>query len=61
VTRSEREFRGLDDLVLNLKGLVLVRRHRERSGAGDDELDMFSEEIERVRERLADAVRSTPV
>jgi hypothetical protein len=61
VTRSEREFRGLDDLVLNLKGLVLVRRHRERSGAGDEELDMFSQEIERVRERLARAVRSAAV
>jgi hypothetical protein len=56
--RAEREFRRLDDLVLDLKGLVLVRRYREQSGAGDEELEMFSDEIERVRERLADVVRA---
>jgi len=61
VIAAEQDFRQLDDLVLNLKGLVLVRRHREQSGAGEAELDMFSEEIERVRERLADAARSTAV
>ena len=57
MSRVQREFRRLDDLVLDLKGLVLVRRYREQSGAGDEELAMFSEEIERVRERLADVVR----
>ena len=46
-------FRELDDLVLNLKGLVLVRKLRERNGAEAGELAMYGAEIERVRERLA--------
>jgi hypothetical protein len=50
-------FRELDDLVLHLKGLVLVRKVRERNGADEDELEMYGAEIERVRERLADLVR----
>jgi len=50
-------FRELDDLVLRLKGLVLVRKLRERGGAETTELAMYGEEIERVRERLAAAVK----
>ena len=50
-------FRELDDLVLHLKGLVLVRKLRERNGAEPNELAMYGAEIERVRERLADSVR----
>jgi hypothetical protein len=50
-------FRELDDLVLHLKGLVLVRRLRERNGAEASELAMYGAEIERVRERLADFVK----
>jgi hypothetical protein len=50
-------FRELDDLVLHLKGLVLVRKLRERNGAEDAELAMYGEEIERVRERLADVAK----
>ena len=50
-------FRELDDLVLDLKGLVLVRKLRERSGAEPSELAMYGAEIERVRERLADVVK----
>jgi hypothetical protein len=46
-------FRELDELVLHLKGLVLVRKLRERSGAEPSELAMYGAEIERVRERLA--------
>jgi hypothetical protein len=51
-------FHQLDDLVLHLKGLVLARRYRERNGADAEELDMFGAEIDRVRDRLADLVRS---
>lgn len=51
-------FRQLDDLVLHLKGLVLVRKFRERNGADTQELDMYGAEIDRVRSRLADFVRS---
>jgi hypothetical protein len=49
-------FRELDDLVLHLKGLVLVRRLREQRGADADELTMYRAEIDRVRDRLASLV-----
>ena len=51
-----QSFRELDDLVLHLKGLVLVRRLRERGGADDSELVMYGAEIDRVREQLAGLV-----
>ena len=50
-------FRELDDLVLHLKGLVLVRRLREQRGAAADELLMNRAEIDRVREQLASLVK----
>jgi hypothetical protein len=50
-------FRKLDDLLLQLKGLVLVREVRERRGADEDELLMYGVEIDRVRNRLARLVR----
>jgi hypothetical protein len=50
-------FHELDDLVLHLKGLVLVREVRKRDHAGDDELENYDDEIGRVRERLASLVR----
>lgn len=53
-----RSFRELDDLVLHLKGLVLVRKLRERRGADDTELVMYSVEIDRVRDQLAHLVRN---
>jgi hypothetical protein len=53
-------FRELDDLVLHLKGLVMVRRLREEGGAGPDELGMFSAEIDSVRHRLARLVTERP-
>lgn len=43
----------LDDLVLQLKGLVLVRGVRAERGADAEELAMYHEEIDRVRGRLA--------
>jgi hypothetical protein len=57
-TTLEHSFRDLDDLVLHLKGLVLVRKLRERRGADAGEVAMYTAEIERVRERLAELVRS---
>jgi hypothetical protein len=51
-------FRKLDDLLLHLKGLVLVRQVREQRGADEDELLMYGVEIDRVRNRLARLVRS---
>jgi hypothetical protein len=52
-------FREIDDLVLNLKGLVLVRELLESRGARADDIAAHSAEIERVRERLASTVRET--
>ena len=46
-------FRELDDLVLHLKGLVLVRGVRAEGGADEEELAMYGAEIDRVRDRLA--------
>jgi len=45
--------RDVDDLVLRLKGLVLVRALLETRGASASELEGHSEEIERVRAELA--------
>jgi hypothetical protein len=56
--RSANGFRELDELVLHLKGLVLVRKVQERRGAGTDELHMYATEIERVRDRLAELVKA---
>jgi hypothetical protein len=52
------EFRQLDDLILNLKGLVLVHKLRERRGAAAAELGMYLSEIDRVREQIASLVRT---
>jgi hypothetical protein len=53
----EHAFRELDALVLQLKGLVLVRKLREQRAADDAELAMFHAEIDRARERLASIVK----
>jgi len=55
----EPRFRELDDLVLRLKGLVLVRELRQAASASDEELDLYDAEIGRVRDRLADLVRAS--
>jgi hypothetical protein len=47
-------FRQLDDLVLQLKGLVLVRRILRDRGTNVEEIDA---EIVRIRERLAEKVK----
>ena len=54
----DHKFRELDDLVLHLKGLVLVRRLREQRGADERELAMYHVEIDQARERLANLVRA---
>jgi hypothetical protein len=50
-------FGELNDLVLQLKGLVLVRDLQEERGADLSELGMYDAEIERVRDRLASFVK----
>jgi hypothetical protein len=54
-------FRELNDLVLHLKGLVLVRGLRARDGAERGELDMYARAIDRLRDQLADVVTSSMV
>jgi hypothetical protein len=45
--------RRVDDLVLQLKGLVHVRALLESRGASVEEIAAYSEEITRVRGELA--------
>ena len=59
MSTAMESFRELDDLVLHLKGLVLVRGVREERGADADELAMYGAEIDRVRDRLAALVRES--
>ena len=54
----QNRFGELDNLVLDLKGLVLVRQLREQNGADPDELGMFTAQIENVRHRLASLVEN---
>jgi len=49
-------FKQLDDLVMQLKGLVLVRKILRERGPNVEEIDA---EIVRIRERLAEKVRVT--
>jgi hypothetical protein len=48
----EHGFSQLDDLVLRLKGLVLVHGVQAGRGADGEELRMYRAEIERVRDQL---------
>jgi hypothetical protein len=57
VSTAVKSFRELDDLVLHLKGLVIVQGLREQSGADDLELAQYGAEIARVRDQLAEYVR----
>lgn len=45
--------RTIDDLLLRLRGLVLVRGLLEQRGASDAELEAHAREAERVRATLA--------
>jgi hypothetical protein len=52
----ERKFREVDDRLLHLKGLILVRALLEERGASEAELREHSDEITRVRTRLAELI-----
>jgi hypothetical protein len=52
-----REQHKIDDLVLHLKGLVLVRALLESRGATRGEVAAHDDEIARVRAELAQVVR----
>jgi hypothetical protein len=47
----------IDDLLLHLRGLVLVRPVLAERGATPTELDAHGHELERVRERVAGTIR----
>jgi len=47
---------SIDDLLLQARGLVLVREILAGRGASPDELDAHTRELERVRRRLAQAI-----
>ncbi len=49
--------RDVDDLVLQLKGLVHVRALLETHGASAAELDAHTNEIARIRAELANRVK----
>ena len=46
----------IDDLLLQARGLVLVREILAERGASRDELDAHTRELERVRHTLAETI-----
>jgi hypothetical protein len=56
-TRIGGQSREVNDLLLSLKGLVLVRALLEDRGASETEIRQHGDEIERLRARLAELVR----
>jgi hypothetical protein len=46
----------IDELLLQARGLVLVRQILARRGASRAELDAHARELERVRHQLADRI-----
>jgi hypothetical protein len=49
--------REIDDLLLHVRGLVLVRAVLASRGATKDELEAHEHELERLRKRLAALIR----
>jgi hypothetical protein len=45
--------RELDNLLLHIRGLVLVREILKQRGASAEELDAHTAEIERLKDQLA--------
>jgi hypothetical protein len=55
----DRETSEINDLLTQLKGLVVVQRVLEARGVSRDELGRHIDEIDRVRALLAERVRSS--
>jgi uncharacterized Zn finger protein len=51
----------IDDLLLQARGLVLVRELLAERGATRDELDAHTEELQRVRGQLIATIGGRPV
>jgi hypothetical protein len=45
--------REIDDLLLHIRGLVLVREILEQRGASEAELEAHTAELERLKEQFA--------
>lgn len=59
VVINHRKFGEVDERLLHLKGLILVRGLLERRGASEAELVEHSDEIVRVRSELAQLVSTS--
>jgi hypothetical protein len=55
----DRGTHEINDLLTQLKGLVLVQPILEARGVSDEELRRHTDEIDRVRAQLAELVRSS--
>jgi hypothetical protein len=55
----DRGTHEINDVLTQLKGLVLVRPILEARGVSNEELERHADEIDRVRARLAELVRSS--
>ncbi|MEK6274679.1 MAG: hypothetical protein AABM30_05005 [Actinomycetota bacterium] len=55
----DRGTHEINDVLTQLKGLVLVQPILEARGVSNEELQRHTEEIDRVRARLAELVRSS--
>ena len=58
-TEYNRGTHEINGVLTQLKGLVLVQPILEARGVSDEELERHMEEIDRVRSRLAELVRSS--
>jgi hypothetical protein len=58
-TEYNRETREINDVLTQLKGLVLVQPVLEARGVSNGEVERHTNEIDRVRARLAELVRSS--
>jgi hypothetical protein len=56
---EHRKFSEVDDRLLHLKGLILVRGLLEKRGVSEAELLEHSDEIDRVRVELAELVSTS--
>ena len=55
----DRGTHAINDVLTQLKGLVLVQPILEARGVSEEELRRHAEEIDRVRAELAELVRSS--
>ena len=55
----DRDTHEINDVLTQLKGLVLVQPILEARGVSNEELERHTGEIDRVRAELAELVRSS--